>query len=244
MITVRSQSTRLPQKCFLPFGDGNVLEHMIRRARAFDIAPVVCTTVESADDGIVEIAKQEGVRYFRGSEKDKLLRWRDACRKHNIERFVTVDADDLFFDGELSHKSFETLGESFDLITHPPQQPFHGFYEGCVGFSLTADIIEKACEIKNTDDTEMMWYFLDKVPGIRKSQLEASCDEEVTPIRLTLDFEEDYWLFQTVLKVLGPMASLNEIKLLFKNNPDLHKTNWFRNDEYKASHEEKRVELV
>ena len=39
MITVRSQSTRLPEKCFLPFGDGNVLEHIIRRAKFFEINP-------------------------------------------------------------------------------------------------------------------------------------------------------------------------------------------------------------
>ena len=75
MITVRSQSTRLPEKCFLPFGEGNVIEHMIRRAKYFDINPIVCTTVETSDDQIVKIAKKEGVRFYRGSVKDKLERW-------------------------------------------------------------------------------------------------------------------------------------------------------------------------
>ena len=42
MITVRSQSTRLPEKCFLPFGDCSVLEHIIRRAKHFNINPIVC----------------------------------------------------------------------------------------------------------------------------------------------------------------------------------------------------------
>ena len=83
LITVRSQSTRLPEKCFLPFGNGNVIEHVIRRAKYFKINPIVCTTNEIEDDRIVEIAKNEDVRYFRGSVKDKLLRWRDCCRKYN-----------------------------------------------------------------------------------------------------------------------------------------------------------------
>ena len=62
MITVRSQSIRLPEKCFLPLGkDSNVLEHVIRRAKYFEINPVVCTTTEVLDDRVIEIAKKEAV---------------------------------------------------------------------------------------------------------------------------------------------------------------------------------------
>ena len=66
MITVRSQSTRLPEKCFLPFGEGNVIEHIIRRAKHFEINPVVCTTIKASDDRIVDIAQQEdeNIRYI------------------------------------------------------------------------------------------------------------------------------------------------------------------------------------
>ncbi len=49
-ITVRSKSSRLPQKCFLPVGEGNVIEHIIRRAKGFGFRPIVCTTDASADD--------------------------------------------------------------------------------------------------------------------------------------------------------------------------------------------------
>ena len=49
MITVRSQSSRLPEKCFLEFGNGNVIEHMIRRAKFFKINPIVCTTFEKEE---------------------------------------------------------------------------------------------------------------------------------------------------------------------------------------------------
>ena len=94
MITVRSQSTRLPEKCFLPFGGGNVIEHMIRRAKHFEINPIVCTTIEESDDKIVEIAKAEGVRYFRGSVKDKLDRWNKASAKFNIDTPILCSASD------------------------------------------------------------------------------------------------------------------------------------------------------
>ena len=237
MITVRSQSSRMPEKCFLPFGEGNVIEHIIRRAKYFGFDPIVCTTIEKEDDRIVEIAKQENVRYFRGSVKDKLLRWRDACRKFGIEKFVSIDADDPFFDKELTQLSFNTLGETYDFVAHPPKQP----YEGCVGYSLTLDIIERACAIKDNDDTEMMWFFLEKVPDLKKTLLPVDIDEDAWPIRLTLDYPEDYWLLCTVLRILGPHAGRRDIEKLFKCNPDLHKVNWFRNDEYKSLQEEKRI---
>jgi len=59
-ITVRSRSTRLPDKCLLPFGDKNVLEHVIRRAKHFGLEPVVCTTNDPSDDRVVKIAQREG----------------------------------------------------------------------------------------------------------------------------------------------------------------------------------------
>ena len=49
-ITVRTGSTRLPRKSLLPIGDGNVLEHIIKRARHLDY------------DTIIEIAGKLGVK--------------------------------------------------------------------------------------------------------------------------------------------------------------------------------------
>ena len=235
MITVRSQSTRLPEKCFLPFGDCNVIEYVIRRAIHFNINPIVCTTIESSDDRIIEIAKKEGVRFYRGSVKDKLVRWRDACRQYSSEKFISIDADDPFFDGDLSYKSINSLNNTFDIIKHPIQQPNKGFYEGCVGYSITSNIIEKACEIKNTDDTEMMWHFVEKVPEVKIGYLEIDDHEIDFPIRLTLDYQEDYWLMNSLVRILGQNPNREKIINFFMLNPDLYKINWFRNDDYKSA---------
>ena len=53
-----SHATRLPEKCYLPFDGCNVLEHVIKRAKHFQINPIVCTTYEKTDDKIVEIARK------------------------------------------------------------------------------------------------------------------------------------------------------------------------------------------
>ncbi len=236
-ITVRLGSSRLPQKCLLKFGEGNVLEHVIRRARFFGFKPVVCTTTLKEDNVIENIAKKEGVLVYRGSVKDKLLRWLGACEEFGIESFHTIDADDPFFDGELGEKSLQLLQKGFDIV-----YPSSNIYIGGVGYSITKDIIRRTCAIKKSDDTEMMWYYIEKVPGVRKTELPVP-EAKTAAIRLTLDYEEDYWMLLTVLRILGPQATRREVEDLFIRNPDLHKINWFRNEEWKRKQEEKGKDI-
>ena len=235
-ITVRLGSSRLPQKCLLEFGEGNVLEHVIRRTRAQGFAPVVCTTTEAEDDVIAGIARQESASCHRGSVADKLMRWRGACAAFGVTSFHTIDADDPFLDGGLAQRSMDLLERGgYDYVA-----PSSVSYLASVGYSLRADVVSRACDIKTTDDTEMMWYHVDRVPELRTIELPVP-EARIRNVRLTLDYEEDYWLLRTVLRLLGPGATMAEIEDLFLRNPDLAEVNWFRNAAWKAGQEFKRI---
>jgi len=228
MITVRSQSKRLPEKCFLEFGNGNVLEHLIKRARFFSIDPIISTTDNPLDNRIEKIADKHDVKCFRGSESDKILRWEDTCTEFNLENFITIDGDDLFFDGELNRKSHETLvSGDYDMVMHPKMMPYHG----CVGYSIKAEILSKVCEQKKTSITDNHWEFIQEIDESKYTYLNTKFYEE-TKIRLTLDYIEDYWMLSTVLRILGHNASGEKIIKLFSENKDLHKINWFRTHDY------------
>jgi len=71
-ITGRTTSTRLPRKCLLPFGKWNVIEHIINRAKHYDLEPIICTSTDPSDDILEEIAYKEDVKVFRGSLINKL----------------------------------------------------------------------------------------------------------------------------------------------------------------------------
>ena len=234
-ITVRTASSRLPKKCLLPFGEGNVLQHVIRRALFFDLDPIICTTDESNDDIIERIAQEEKVKCFRGNVTDKLKRWCDACKKFEIPAFHTVDADDPFFDGDLAHRSFTLLKQGYDAV-----YPCETTYMGSVGFSLTYNIISRAHDLTTSQDTEMMWYYLEKVPGLSKTVLQVEDAQEIQA-RLTLDYEEDYWLLSTVQRLLGTRATRSQIEDLFCRSPDLYKINWFRNVEWEKRQLAKKI---
>ena len=93
LITVRTNSNRLKKKCLLNFGKVNIIEHVITRALKGNIIPVVCTTQSKSDDIIVIIAKKLKVKFFRGSNKNKIKRWHDCAKKFNLKSFHTIDAE-------------------------------------------------------------------------------------------------------------------------------------------------------
>ena len=57
IILVRSNSKRLPKKCFLSFGKFTVLEHIVRRCFHYKIKPIICTTVARNDNEIIILAR-------------------------------------------------------------------------------------------------------------------------------------------------------------------------------------------
>ena len=238
LVTVRLGSTRLPKKCLLSLGGATVLEHVIKRALHFGIDPIVCTTTLAEDEEIVEIAKANRCRWFRGDSEDKLKRWIDACNRFHVTSFHSIDADDPFFDGNLCKASYEILaGKGYDIV-YPSLSPLVGI----MGYSTRLDVIAAAYDYKKSRDTESFWELVEKIPGVKRFQYVLETEMNHT-VRLTLDYAEDYWMLATVLRILGPEAEWKDLERLFKENPELHKINWFRNADYEEVQVKKRVQL-
>jgi len=230
LITVRTNSSRLPNKCLLPFGDSTVLHHIIKRVKFYSLIPIVCTTIDDSDDIIESIALENDVKIFRGSVHNKLKRWADCCAEFFIESFHTIDADDPFFDGDEVRRSFSLLySEDLDMVA-PTKRSFNG--GASVGYSLTRSIVDKTLlSVADDQDTEMMWSWIESNAELRMKTL-TEIKGDIFNMRLTLDYEEDYWLLSTVLRIVGPLAPRSDVDKLFLNNPDLYKINWFRSAEW------------
>src|ERR1700740_2639396 len=102
-IEARMTSTRLPGKVLLPCLERPMLELMIervRRSRYIDTI-VIATTVNQTDDPIVNLAKQLGVRYFRGSEFDVVGRVASAMEEAQADIIVQLTSDFPLIDPEI-----------------------------------------------------------------------------------------------------------------------------------------------
>ena len=238
-ITVRTSSTRLPNKCLLPLGNETVISHVIKRAISYGIEPIVCTSTDKSDDILEEISNELGIKFFRGSLVNKLKRWLDCAEHFEVNSFHTIDADDPFFDGSEMIESLNLLKSDNYEVVCPTKSSSAG--AASVGYSLTSAVVKRALvNLKEDTDTEMMWFYLQKLQDIRMIVLPER-RHQISGIRLTLDYQEDYWLLASIARILGNDASRDEVNQLFANNPDLCKINFFRNEEWKEAQLSKKV---
>jgi spore coat polysaccharide biosynthesis protein SpsF len=230
MITVRAASSRLPEKCFLEFGGRSVLAHVIERCRHFEFEPIVATTCR--DEDIMKLCSKLNVKCYGGSVRDKVARWLEACRRFNIVDFVSVDCDDPLFDPDLSRAVLQRVRTTTGAVVEPDLTAYLGSH----GWAYTCDALEKICASKVSRDTEMVWHHFPTTLLVLKH--DACPDPIEKTMRLTLDYEEDYWLLRTVVRELGPDARRNDIISFFKQNPGLSTVNLFRNVEWKQRQSE------
>lgn len=236
-LTVRASSRRLPNKCFKPFGNSSVIEYVIERALFFNFNPIICTTCNRHDDKIIEIAQNMGVRFFRGSEKNKLLRWSECAKAFDIEFFHTIDCDDLYFDKSQIIRSFGHLVQNELDCVLPSLASENGL--GTEGYSFKSSFL--ATLVKDMDsniDTEMVLPFITAFAETSINPIESLVDE-IPEIRLTLDYAEDYEFLKRIKSSLGDHPTTFEIINLITEQPELTKINWFRNDSWKSNQKDK-----
>lgn len=228
MITVRTQSTRLPNKCLLQFQDHKtVLEHVIERCLWFDIDPIVATTTDLSDDIICEIAQRLGVRYSRGPIDDKMLRWLQATKQFSVKSFVAVDCDDPFFDPILTQAIHQKLINTNSDYMLPDMSAYIGSHN----IAVLTRALETSVESKESTLTEMIEQFLHKNAKINKFIINDRRAIEQF-IRLTLDYNEDWYLITTVYRELGSHAKRSEIIKFFEKYTGLTLINSFRHADW------------
>tara|TARA_R110002110_G_scaffold33241_4_gene114102 strand:- start:1117 stop:1863 length:747 start_codon:yes stop_codon:yes gene_type:complete len=231
-ITVRTGSTRLPNKALLKINDKTTIEHLIERVKKAHLADVVvlCTTTLSEDDILCELASKNGIKHHRGSVEDKLERWNGAAKQYNVDFFVTADGDDLFCEPELIDLAFEQhKNNKCDFIKA------EGVICGSFTYGIKSEALQKVCEIKDTDNTEMMWvYFTDTglfnvedLQNVPKDFLRAD-------IRMTLDYRDDFVFFEKVIKSFDRNDfSLRDIVQLIDEKPEIKEINLYLEEEWK-----------
>ena len=157
-LSVRTGSSRLPKKALFKIRGKTTIEYLIDRLKKSKYAQkiILCTTELEEDDVLCSIAEYNDIDYFRGSSPDKLSRWLGATQKYNVEFFVNVDGDDLFFDYELAdHILLQNKNNPRDFIDG------QGYlYNDAYGISYTG--LKKVCKIKTTTDTEYIKPYFTK----------------------------------------------------------------------------------
>jgi spore coat polysaccharide biosynthesis protein SpsF (cytidylyltransferase family) len=220
-LSIREKATRLPKKVLLEIKGKTVTEHLIDRLKQAKLPDmiVMCTSTHPDDNVLVEIAEKNNIEYFRGSEEDKLDRYLQAAKKFGIDFMLIVDGDDIFCDPiaiDNIIRKFED--ENADYIKYK-DLPL-----GATAHGVKYEALEKVCEIKAENDTEVWGGYFTKTGLFNYILLEAEEEFRHPEIRMTLDYKEDFDFFNAIFKRLykpGEVFSLRKIINLVERYPEI-----------------------
>lgn len=229
-IEARMTSTRLPGKVLLPLAGKPALERLIERLQRSEYLDeiVVATTINKADDPIVELANKMRVKHFRGSEADVLGRVLGAARSVDADIIVEVTGDCPLVDWRLIDKGIEEFfRQKADYASNLINPSFP------IGFDVQVFPTAVLAEVdKLTQDpidrTHVSYYIYNHPEKYKLHNWQADAKYRWPDLRVTLDEKEDYELLNIVFEKLLPRNedfSAEEVIEFLRANPAISAIN-------------------
>jgi len=210
IIQARLGSKRLPNKMILPFyGDKGIFELLIERIKNanLNVHVILATTTSSVDNKLVEIAKKNGIKAFRGSEINVLERYIKASEYYGFEKMIRICADNPFLDlNALRHQIKEFEKSDADYLCYaringtPTIKTHFGFW--AEGVKLKA--LKKIASVTDAGlykehVTNYIYTHPDQF-SIVKLTIPSEVDQ--MDLRLTIDTAEDFNIAQSIYEKL------------------------------------------
>ena len=234
-IECRMTSSRLPGKVLLQSCGKSMLEHMVERlSRVEKIDEIIfATTVNSEDDGIVDLANRLNIQYYRGSENDVLKRVLEAVQKRKGDIIVETTGDCPLIDPDF-------VSQTLDLYLYNHcDYTYNNFYEEDgqrdypEGMDVEVFSEQLLCladqEGKTLQDREhVSWFFIRQPERFNLLRMPASPGLNSKQFRLTLDEIDDYHLINAVFEGLYPFKkdfSCSDMIEYLNKNPEVFNLN-------------------
>ncbi len=228
----RTGSTRLPAKVLKKIGQLTMLEIHLQRALLTKNADevVLATTDDSKDDAIAEIGKKSGLCVYRGSETDVLDRYYQAAKMSNADVVVRITSDCPLNDAQLIDRLIqEHLTQEKDFTSNIVDRYFP---DGLDIEIFNFEALEKAWkEAKEQKDREHVTYYIwQNSDLVGKSIFTAHnvITEDKTnysDFRLTLDYPEDFQLFEKLITKLGTNRPWLDYVTFLQQHPEVRALN-------------------
>lgn len=233
LITARLGSSRLPQKHLLPIDGKPVMGYLIdRMERAFgpelgsgDVKIIISTSAEAMNTAFRQFVPPAHV--FYGDIKNLPFRQLQAAYTHELDYIVSVDGDDILCSVQ-AMRDIATKLEQGESYVSTKGLPF-----GMNAFGYSQSFLERSLENSSAKILETGWgriFDENERSLITYPQVEAFEDK----LRLTLDYQEDFDLFKSVIEELGDtIYTIPDTELITHiMESGRYKTNTSRIEEY------------
>ena len=201
-----------------------MLAHLTSRLKAVPSIDeiVLATTVNSADDVLVDFAKKDGIKVFRGSEEDVLERVIGAGQSAGADVLVEITGDCPVIDPDLVEQTIQMyFHHKVDYASNSIVSSYPDGMETQV-ISMAA-LIDAAARTKDPLDREHVSLYLWQRPQqYRIVHLVAPPSLHWPGLGLTLDEQGDFLLLSKIIEALEPqnrLFSCLDIIRLLKGKP-------------------------
>jgi spore coat polysaccharide biosynthesis protein SpsF len=244
VIQARVESTRLPNKIFLPLAGKPLIYRMYERVKLSKYSGTVIIAIpgEPSDDPIEDFCKEIDIPVYRGSTYDLLDRHYKAGLEFNADAVVKIPSDCPLIDQSVIDRVIKYYSEhqaQYDYISnlHPASYPDGNDVElmSMAVLKTAWENAEKNFEREHT--TPYLWQNPEKF-RIGNVKWETGFDFSMTH-RWTIDYYEDYLFIKTIYDEIyhqNHAFGIDDILNIISLRPELMKINemhqgdnWYRN---------------
>ncbi|HBS47698.1 TPA: hypothetical protein DEO28_05040 [Candidatus Dependentiae bacterium] len=205
-IEARMTSSRLPGKVLMEAIDGKpMLQFMVERVKRAKLVDeiVVATTINKADDCVVNLCEKMGIKYFRGSENDVLQRVLEAHTFFNSNLIVELTGDCPLIDPNIIDKVIQVyLNNSFDYVSN---SHLRSYPDGLDVQIFSKNILKEISEKKLTEeDREHVSLYIYRSGEYNLGYVKAEGELFWPELRITLDDKGDYEIIKNIITYFYP----------------------------------------
>lgn len=243
LITVRTGSSRLPNKALKEVMGKPIISYLVSRMNKVNhenAKIVICTTTLEEDAILDDIANEYGALCFHGDKDNIIKRHLQCANEYNFDFIVNVDGDDILCDPEYVKLIIQYASKSNDFdVIKTCGLPF-----GTNSIGYKRNVLETILSNVDQLTIDTGWGQLITDPSVFSIREIYVKDLESCDCRLTLDYEEDFVLFKTIIEKLfvdDRYISQSAIIDYIKSTPSIMKINQHVNEKYWENFNSKRI---
>ena len=224
-IEARMTSSRLPGKVLMPVAGITMLGCLVRRLKSVKSIDciVLATTVNKADDSLIDLAKELEIEAFRGDENDVMNRVIGAAASVGADVIVEITGDCPVIDPEIVEQTIQMFkANSADYVSNAH---IRSYPDGMDTQVFRLDTLKRSAAM--TDDLldhEHVTLHIRNHPELF-TQVHLVAPPEIywPELGLTLDEHRDYVILKKIIEYFdktNPFFSCLDVVRLLQQNPD------------------------
>lgn len=239
IIQARMGSTRCPGKTMRNIMGKSMLWYMLNQIKhsRYINKIIIATTVNEANEIIVEFCRKNNISYYRGSEEDVLDRFYQAAIKSHVDIIARVTSDCPLIDPKIVDDVIGYYLNNDDCVSVRTGPTYAEGHDVEVFPFSALEIAWKEAKLKSEREhvTSFLWKHSErfKIETLKSPQ-------DLSHLRITVDEEIDFQVVKEIVESLYDEKKaiyLDDILRLYQEKPQIFKLNQsvIRNEGYLKS---------